>query len=108
VSIVDPAVFDFIPRDRSSNIIDVYLDLLDRKPGALRGYTVQGNYWIDIGTPVSYLQFYQDVLLNEKTVAGLGEFQGKGIYKGNGTEVRYRCGEDNAVAKGCDRWEMEL
>ena len=87
VSIVDPAVFDFIPRNRPSNIIDVYLDLLDRKPGSICGYVVQGNYWIDIGTPVSYLQVHQDVLLNEKTVAGLGEFQGKRVYRGAGTRV---------------------
>ena len=87
VSIVDPAVFDFIPRNEPSSIIDVYLEMLDRKPGCLCGYVVPGNYWIDIGTPASYLQIHQDILLNEKTVVGTDNRQEKGVYRGMGTTV---------------------
>jgi len=87
VSIVDPAVFDFIPRNGPSSIIDVYLEVLDCKPGSIRGYLVEDNYWIDIGTPASYLQIHQDVLLNEKTVAGLSAFQGKKVFWGHETRV---------------------
>jgi NDP-sugar pyrophosphorylase family protein len=87
LSVVDPAVFAFIPRNRPSSIIDTYLDLLDRKPGSICGYVAQGSYWIDVGTPASYLQVHRDALLNEKTMAGLGEFQGKEVYRGTGTEI---------------------
>jgi mannose-1-phosphate guanylyltransferase len=87
VSVVDPAVFEFIPRNRPSSIIDAYLDLLDHRPDSICGYVVQGHYWIDVGTPGSYLQVHRDVLLNERTVAGLGEFQGKRVHKGEGTTV---------------------
>jgi len=87
VSVVDPAVFNFIPRDGPSSIIDAYIDVIDRKPGSIRGYVVGENYWIDIGTPASYLQVHKDVLLNKRPVAGLGGLQGKRVSRGRGTIV---------------------
>ncbi|RLA93800.1 MAG: hypothetical protein DRG25_03835 [Deltaproteobacteria bacterium] len=87
ISIVDPSVFDFIPRAEFSSIIDVYLNLLDQWPGCIQGYTVQGKYWIDIGTPTSYLQVHKDILLNGKTVLPLKRFQGMRVYKGVGTII---------------------
>lgn len=85
VSIVDPNVFDFIPRGEPSNIIDIYLDLIIRKPGSIKGYILQGKYWMDIGSPESYLHVHKDILLNGKL--DLFPNEGSGIYKGSGSRI---------------------
>lgn len=83
ISVVDPQVLDLIPPRGPSNIIDLYLALIERKPGTIRGLPIQGSYWSDVGTPRAYLQAHEDLLLHGKgalflTEATIGCFQGPG------------------------------
>jgi len=66
ISIVDPEILNLVFHVQSDNIIEVYLDLIKKKSGSVLGYDVKGTYWIDIGTPSSYLQAHHDILVNGK------------------------------------------
>ena len=50
VSIVDEEILNLIPVSGPSHIIDIYLELIKRQPGSIRGYVVSGDGWRDIGS----------------------------------------------------------
>ncbi|MFH0813449.1 MAG: NDP-sugar synthase [Pseudomonadota bacterium] len=87
ISVVDASVLDRVPCEGASNIIDIYLELINCKPGSIQGYVARGNYWVDIGTPVSYLQVHRDILVDGKLVSFSGERHGSGIYTGAGSVI---------------------
>jgi NDP-sugar pyrophosphorylase family protein len=87
ISVVDTSVLAMLPPKGASNIIDLYLDLITRKPGSILGYVAQGKHWIDIGTPSSYLEVHGNILLHGQ-LSSLGHASpGTGIYKGSGSVI---------------------
>jgi Nucleoside-diphosphate-sugar pyrophosphorylase involved in lipopolysaccharide biosynthesis/translation initiation factor 2B, gamma/epsilon subunits (eIF-2Bgamma/eIF-2Bepsilon) len=81
------------PQEGPSHIIDIYRELIKRRPGSIRGYVVPGNAWIDIGTPAAYLEVHKNILLDRR-LPFLLEQEGS-VYQGGGTQI-----EPEAVLKG--------
>ena len=95
VSIVDEEILNLIPVSGSSHIIDIYLELIKRQPGSIRGYVVSGDAWRDIGTPAAYLDAHKAVLLDHRRGV-FGENVPTGnVYHGQGTWI-----EPGAVLEG--------
>ena len=58
--VLEPSVLDLVPPGRASSIErDVFPKLVEE--GSLYGLALPG-YWLDVGTPESYLQAHRDVL----------------------------------------------
>ena len=55
VQVLSPEILDFIPKDTTISIIDVYRNLIDRGH-AIGSQVISGHYWHDIGTPAGYEQ----------------------------------------------------
>ncbi len=71
IHVMNPEVLDFIPANRSSDIIQCYRELMDlKKP--VGGYTVAGHRWIDIGTIPDYLRANFEFLPQEKVAIADG------------------------------------
>ena len=117
ISVVDPEILNLAFRVKSGNIIEVYLDLIEQNPGAVLGHVVEERYWIDIGTPSSYLQAHQDILVNGK----MGESRQTGIYNGSGSIIESGARlegfvslgqncivEKNAFLKNCVVWDNSV
>jgi len=95
VSIVDEEILNLIPVSGSSHIIDIYLELIKRQPGSIRGYVVSGDAWRDIGTPAAYLDAHKAILLDHRSGV-FGENVPPGnVYHGQGTWI-----EPGAVLEG--------
>jgi mannose-1-phosphate guanylyltransferase len=73
--VLEPEVLDLVPEGRAVSIErDVFPRLVEE--GTLYGLALPG-YWLDVGTPASYLQAHRDVL--ERNVeTGVGEALGPG------------------------------
>lgn len=99
LSVVDPQVLHLIPPREPSNIIDLYLALIARRPGAIRGFAVQGPYWSDVGTPRAYLQVHEDLLLLGKAALFLPE-QLAGCYQGPGSQIEPGASWEGFLALG--------
>jgi mannose-1-phosphate guanylyltransferase len=99
ISMVDPQVLDLIPPRGPSNIIDVYLALIERTPGAIRGYAVQGPYWRDVGTPHAYLQVHEELLRGDKGVLFLPGHP-ESCYQGAGSQIERGASWEGFLALG--------
>ena len=87
VSIVDEEILNLIPVSGPSHIIDIYLELIKRQPGSIRGYVVAGDDWIDIGTPEAYLETHKNILLDRRMgLFGENVLAGN-VYQGQGTRI---------------------
>jgi len=89
IYVVDPSVFDYIPRKQAFDFShDLFPRLLsDGKP--MYGFALQG-YWRDVGDPTSYLQANLDILAGKVKVKGSGkrlDIVGKDIWLGKGAEI---------------------
>lgn len=69
ISIVDPTILNLIPPNKPFDIIHAYLDLIQRRPGSVAGLLFEKTYWIDIGTPVAYLEAHRDILIDKKPIS---------------------------------------
>ncbi|WAC06237.1 MAG: NDP-sugar synthase [Thermodesulfobacteriota bacterium] len=87
VSMVSEEVLNIIPPGIPSNIIDIYLELIKRKPGSINGYVVSGDDWMDIGTPSAYLGVHKDILLGQRLPLFIDEMLDGSVYKGVGTRI---------------------
>jgi len=95
VSIVDEEILNLIPVRGTSHIIDIYLELIKRRPGSIRGYVVSGDEWRDIGTLDAYLDAHKTILLDRR-MGVFGENVSAGnVYHGQGTRI-----EPGAVLEG--------
>jgi mannose-1-phosphate guanylyltransferase len=71
IHIMDPDILSHIPGGQFSDIIDCYLGLIrERLP--IRAYVSKGHYWRDVGTISSYLLANQEVLQENRFLAGPG------------------------------------
>lgn len=64
IQVIDPEVFDFIPDNVFSSIIDAYKKILS-KGKKIKAFISEKNYWQDIGTPVSYKKAVFDMMAPE-------------------------------------------
>ncbi|HVF47120.1 MAG TPA: NDP-sugar synthase [Pyrinomonadaceae bacterium] len=62
VYILEPSILDLIPKDANRSFeYDVFPEILKREM-PFYAYIMGGEYWLDIGTPPSYLQAHHDLL----------------------------------------------
>ncbi len=59
IQILDPAIMEFIPKNRFFSIIDCYKEMI-KQGFKVKAYTATNHYWIDIGTPESFSQAVYD------------------------------------------------
>lgn len=95
VSIVEEEVLNLIPVSGPSHIIDIYLELIKRQPGSIRGYVVSGDEWGDIGTLGAYLDAHKTILLDHRMGLFGDTVPAGNIYQGQGTRI-----EPGAVLEG--------
>jgi mannose-1-phosphate guanylyltransferase len=95
VSIVDEEILNLIPVSGSSHIIDIYLELIKRQPGSIRGYVVSGDAWRDIGTLAAYLDAHKIILLDHRMGVFGDTVPAGNVYHGQGTWI-----EPGAVLEG--------
>jgi len=117
ISVVNFEVLNYIPPDIPSNIIDIYLQIIERYPGSIRGYLVSENNWMDIGTPQAYLEVHKKILLDRQPFFFDLIPEGS-IYQGRETRIEpgatltgfvslgnYCVVERGAVLKNCVVWD---
>ncbi|MEK6683433.1 MAG: NDP-sugar synthase [Nitrospirota bacterium] len=66
IHVMDPRVLAYIPGQGFSNIIDVYIEMIQKGEGLI-GQTVQ-DYWMDIGTPERYRHAQEDLKRKRMTL----------------------------------------
>ncbi|HEY5594126.1 MAG TPA: NDP-sugar synthase [Nitrospiria bacterium] len=69
IHVMDPRVLTYIPGQGFSNIIEVYIEMI-QKGERLVGQTVK-DYWMDIGTPERYRQAQEDLKRRRATLSFL-------------------------------------
>jgi mannose-1-phosphate guanylyltransferase len=72
IHILSPALLDFLPKGRSSSIIDCYQRLIAEGHHALRAHVSEGHHWRDIGTVESYRQANREALGTQTILVGPG------------------------------------
>lgn len=61
IHVIDPSLLDIIPQDSFANIIDCYMQWI-QKGTHISGLEVKGHYWSDIGTLEDYLELHSLLL----------------------------------------------
>ncbi|MEP6787178.1 MAG: NDP-sugar synthase [Acidobacteriota bacterium] len=62
IYVLEPSILDIIAKDANKSFeYEIFPDMLKRKL-AFYGYTMTDEYWLDIGTPASYLKAHHDFL----------------------------------------------
>ncbi|HEY2848085.1 MAG TPA: NDP-sugar synthase, partial [Pyrinomonadaceae bacterium] len=62
VYVLEPQVLDMIPKDKNRSFeYDVFPEILLRELPFF-GHVIEDEYWLDIGTPASYLEAHRDFL----------------------------------------------
>jgi NDP-sugar pyrophosphorylase family protein len=62
IYVLEPSILDIIAKDTNRSFeYDVFPDILNRELPFF-GYVMKDNYWLDIGTPESYLDAHNDYL----------------------------------------------
>ena len=100
VGIVDEEILNLIPVSGPSHIIDIYLELINRQPGSIRGYVVSGDEWRDIGSVEAYLDAHKTIFLDHR-MGLFGENAPAGnVYHGQGTRIEPGAVLDGFVSLG--------
>jgi NDP-sugar pyrophosphorylase family protein len=95
VYILEPVILDIITKDTNRSFeYDIFPDILKRNLPFF-GYALTHEYWLDIGTPASYLKAHHDFLC--------GSITGFEIKGGNGSDVATRSEIDRSsvIGEGC-------
>ena len=95
VYVLEPSVLDLIAKDENKSFeYDVFPEILKRELPFF-GYVMDGNYWLDIGTPDSYMKAHQDFLNGN-----IGGFE---LEKANGSDIAERAVIDDrsVIGAGC-------
>ncbi|CAN5379416.1 NDP-sugar synthase [soil metagenome] len=67
VYVLEPSILEIISKDTNRSFeYDVFPEILERKMPFF-GYMMNGNYWLDIGTPDTYLLAHRDYLAGRIT-----------------------------------------
>lgn len=62
IYVLEPSILDIIAKDANRSFeYDVFPDILKREM-PFYAYVIDGDYWLDIGTPASYLKAHHDFL----------------------------------------------
>ena len=62
IYVLEPSILDLVPKDTTRSFeYEIFPDILERGL-PFHGYVIEDAYWIDIGTPASYLQAHMDFL----------------------------------------------
>lgn len=62
IYVLEPSILDIIAKDANKSFeYEIFPDILERKL-AFYGYVMSDEYWLDIGTPASYLKAHHDFL----------------------------------------------
>ena len=95
VYILEPSILDLIPKDTNKSFeYDVFPEILTRELPFF-AYVMKDEYWLDIGTPASYLTAHHDFLS--------GKISGFELTKTNGSDVATRSEIDELsfIGDGC-------
>lgn len=95
IYVLEPSILDNIAKDTNRSFeYDVFPDLLKRDVPFF-GYTMGDDYWLDIGTPASYLKAHHDFLR--------GSIRGFDVEKSEGSDVATRAEIDrlSVIGEGC-------
>jgi len=95
IYVLEPSILDLIAKDANRSFeYDVFPDIL-RQEVPFYGYTMEGDYWLDIGTPESYLKAHHDFLS--------GAITGFEVARVNGSDVATRAEIDrtSVIGEGC-------
>ena len=64
IAVFSKEMFDYLPENSPSSLIDAFLEMIRKHPGSVRGIFPDGEYyWRDIGTLPSYLDLHRDILI---------------------------------------------
>ena len=95
IYVLEPSILDLIPKDTNKSFeYDVFPEILARELPFF-AYVMKDEYWLDIGTPASYLAAHHDFLS--------GKITGFGLTKTNGSDIATRSEIDalSFFAEGC-------
>lgn len=95
VYVLEPSVLDLIAKDTNRSFeYDVFPEILKREM-PFSGYVMKDEYWLDIGTPASYLRAHHDFLD--------GVIDGFEIERESGSDVATRAEIDklSVIGEGC-------
>jgi NDP-sugar pyrophosphorylase family protein len=94
IYILEPSILDLIEKGENRSFeYDVFPEIL-RRDLPFFGYVMDGDYWLDIGTPESYLKAHQDMLS--------GKISGFEIERSSDYDVATRAEIDEASILGTD------
>ncbi len=77
VQVVSPRVFDFLPENKVSSIIEAYERAMEQGV-FVNGVTQPGSYWDDAGTPAAYLRIHKETSAKALFIPGSGSSQDAG------------------------------
>jgi mannose-1-phosphate guanylyltransferase len=95
IYVLEPTILDTIKKDANRSFeYDVFPDLLKRELPFFASI-IKDEYWLDIGTPASYLKAHHDFLA--------GRIAGFDLERGNGSDVATHAEIDRAsvIGEGC-------
>lgn len=78
IHVIDPSLLDIIPQDSFANIIDCYMQWI-QKGTHISGLEVKGHYWSDIGTPQDYLDLHSSLLQESRFSESTPFFVGQDV-----------------------------
>jgi len=87
IYLLEPKVIDFIPEKSKFDFSKGLFPLLLKNNDKLFGYSININYWLDIGTPEKYLQAHHDILTGKIKLKREGEPPENEIWIGKGTNI---------------------
>ncbi len=95
IYVLEPSILELIAADENRSFeYDVFPEIL-RRELSFYGYVMKGDYWLDIGTPASYLKAHHDFLA--------GKIEGFEIERSDDSDVATRAEIDKAsvIGEGC-------
>lgn len=95
VYVLEPSILDIIAKDANRSFeYDVFPDILKREI-PFYGYTLTDEYWLDIGTPASYLKSHHDFLAG--MISGFDVEKSKDYESATHSEID----EASVIGAGC-------
>ena len=86
IYVLDPSVFRYVPRNEAYSFERGLFPLLLQLNERVYGYTTDA-YWLDIGSPVKYLQAHTDILMDRVKVELDAERQPGNVWVGKDVDI---------------------
>jgi mannose-1-phosphate guanylyltransferase/phosphomannomutase len=86
IYVLDPSVFRYVPRNEAYSFERGLFPLLLQLNERVCGYTTDA-YWLDIGSPVKYLQAHTDILLDRVKVELDAERRDGNVWVGKDVDI---------------------